>query len=277
VTRALTDTLPFSVAITATDLNPAMLERAKTHPGLERVQWQEADALYLPFPDQTFDYVVCQFEVMFFPDKPAGLREAYRVLQRGGQLLFNVWDDREGTIQDLAGIEVGRILLRDPATFLAPKDNDIEAVKADLAGAGFGSISVKKLEKQSYFGSAREAAISSCHGGLLRAQIEMHAPERLEEITDAAAAAIAARYGDGPIDAPLRAPTLARKEQPHHTAADGGIRRMKAGLVVCLAMLLTGCVADKMRSYVGMDIRSVELSYGPPINEIDLGNGSRAF
>jgi predicted small secreted protein len=51
---------------------------------------------------------------------------------------------------------------------------------------------------------------------------------------------------------------------------------MKLALALC-AMLLTGCVADTMRSYVGRDIRDVELTYGPPINQIDLGNGSRAF
>jgi hypothetical protein len=42
-------------------------------------------------------------------------------------------------------------------------------------------------------------------------------------------------------------------------------------------MLLAGCVADQMRSYMGQDIRSVELSYGPPVNQIDLGSGTRAF
>ena len=41
--------------------------------------------------------------------------------------------------------------------------------------------------------------------------------------------------------------------------------------------LLVGCVGDTMRSYVGQDIRAVELTYGPPINQIDLGNGTRAF
>src|ERR1051325_10942230 len=66
VTRALVRLLPSEVAITATDLNPAMLERAKSHPGLERVQWQEADALSLPFADQQFDQIVCPFGVMFF-------------------------------------------------------------------------------------------------------------------------------------------------------------------------------------------------------------------
>src|SRR5690348_10727236 len=65
VARALAGTLPRSVNIVATDLNPAMLERAKTYPGLERVVWREADAMALPFPDESFDYVVCQFGVMF--------------------------------------------------------------------------------------------------------------------------------------------------------------------------------------------------------------------
>jgi hypothetical protein len=41
--------------------------------------------------------------------------------------------------------------------------------------------------------------------------------------------------------------------------------------------MLVGCVADKMRAYVGQDIRQVELAYGPPVNQIDLGNGTRAF
>jgi hypothetical protein len=53
---------------------------------------------------------------------------------------------------------------------------------------------------------------------------------------------------------------------------------MKFILALCaMTTGLTGCVADKMRSYVGQDIRAVELNYGPPTNQIDLGNGTRAF
>jgi hypothetical protein len=51
---------------------------------------------------------------------------------------------------------------------------------------------------------------------------------------------------------------------------------MKPALVACL-MLLSACAADTMRAYIGQDIRNVELAYGPPINQIDLGNGTRAF
>jgi hypothetical protein len=53
---------------------------------------------------------------------------------------------------------------------------------------------------------------------------------------------------------------------------------MKASLAICAALIpLAACVADTMRSYVGQDISAVELAYGPPANEIDLGGGTRAF
>jgi hypothetical protein len=47
--------------------------------------------------------------------------------------------------------------------------------------------------------------------------------------------------------------------------------------IVGAAALLFGCAADTMRTYVGQDIRAVELEYGAPSNQIDLGNGARAF
>jgi hypothetical protein len=48
-------------------------------------------------------------------------------------------------------------------------------------------------------------------------------------------------------------------------------------LILALCLLLTACAADTMRSYIGQDIRNVELTYGPPVNQIDLGNSTRAF
>ena len=89
----LRDALPAEAQLTATDLNPPMLDlaRAKFRPG-ERVSFQPADATALPFADASFDAIVCQFGLMFFPDKAASFSEARRVLAPGGRYVFSVWD-----------------------------------------------------------------------------------------------------------------------------------------------------------------------------------------
>src|SRR6187200_2396043 len=92
VTRHLAADLPAASAIVATDLNPGMIARAREVGAARPVEWQTADAMQLPFADATFDAVVCQFGVMFFPDRSAAYAEARRVLRPGGAFLFNAWD-----------------------------------------------------------------------------------------------------------------------------------------------------------------------------------------
>jgi ubiquinone/menaquinone biosynthesis C-methylase UbiE len=84
VTLALASSLPAAVTIVGSDLNPAMLEFAQTKSGMERVSWEQAVALALPFADAEFRVAVCQFGVMFFPDR--GLSEIRRVLEAGRTL-----------------------------------------------------------------------------------------------------------------------------------------------------------------------------------------------
>jgi ubiquinone/menaquinone biosynthesis C-methylase UbiE len=79
-TRTLVRALPEAVAIVAADRNQPMLDFAAAQPGVGRVTWRQADALSLPFEEKSFDAVVCQFGMMFFPDKRAAYREARRVL-----------------------------------------------------------------------------------------------------------------------------------------------------------------------------------------------------
>jgi ubiquinone/menaquinone biosynthesis C-methylase UbiE len=92
VTRALRRALPETATIVATDLNQAMLDHAAAQLPAGAVIWRQADATVLPFADGSFDALVCQFGVMFFPDKALGYREARRVLRPGGTFLFSVWD-----------------------------------------------------------------------------------------------------------------------------------------------------------------------------------------
>ena len=84
VTRAMAKTLPPQVEITATDLNQAMLDHAQTRLQAPHVRWLQADAQALPFESSSFDAVVCQFGVMFFPEKAKAFAEARRMLRPGG-------------------------------------------------------------------------------------------------------------------------------------------------------------------------------------------------
>ena len=81
---------PSAADVTAVDLSPKMLERARQRAARTgaRVTLQLADAQALPFPDATFDTVVATFVFCSVPDPVLGLREAYRVLKPGGQLLL---------------------------------------------------------------------------------------------------------------------------------------------------------------------------------------------
>src|SRR5918996_1406299 len=91
LTRALDRTLPPSVDIVATDISRHMLAYGASKCASRRTWWQYADATALPFRDSTFDRVVCQFGVMFFPDKPAAFKELRRIMKRGGCLTFSTW------------------------------------------------------------------------------------------------------------------------------------------------------------------------------------------
>jgi SAM-dependent methyltransferase len=216
VTQELVRTLPTSVTIIATDLNQPMIDHARAKPGMAQVIWRQADAINLPFPEQIFDLVVCQFGVMFFPDKRTAFREASRVLRPGGRFLFVVWDDY-GVMSDapiaIAAATVGAILGREPLSLLSPSYHHEDTIRADLAAAGFGVVQIERISQPACAASAREAAVVTVQGSMIRTTIEGNCPERLGEATDAVERAILARFGSGPIEGATSA-LLVAAERP---------------------------------------------------------------
>jgi len=149
VTRMLCDRLPGGTALTATDLNEDMLDRARTKFRPEEpVTFLAADATNLPFPAQSFDAVVCQFGLMFFPDKPRAHREARRVLRGGGRYVFNVWDSHaHNAFARVAHRTAAECSPADPpAFFQVPFScHDVVVIRDDLRDAGFREIDVTTL------------------------------------------------------------------------------------------------------------------------------------
>jgi SAM-dependent methyltransferase len=83
--------------VVAVDINPAMLAVARSLPAPEgaSIDWREGNALALALPDDTFDVALSQQGLQFLPDRPAALREMYRVLRPGGRVALSVWRSLE--------------------------------------------------------------------------------------------------------------------------------------------------------------------------------------
>ena len=207
VTEALAQKLP-DAEIVATDLNQAMLDVAARQVAAGKVTFQQADAQSLPFPDSSFDAVACQFGVMFFPDRPRAYAEALRVLKPGGHFVFNVWDRIENNpVTATVAAAVAACFPDNPPNFFQRTPFGYHrkaAIEGELHAAGFREVRAETVEKRSCR-PARESAIGLCHGTPLRAEIEERDPSRLDEVADAAAAALAELGEPDGIDAPMSA------------------------------------------------------------------------
>lgn len=210
VTRALVDVLGAEVAIIATDLNQPMIDYAATVSSDANVTWQQADAQNLPFDDQSFDAVVCQFAVMFFPDRVKAYSEALRVLKPGGQYHFNVWDElKENEFGFTVENSLAELFPDDPPQFLSRTPYayfDISVIKAELERGGFTcepNIETKAVKAKAPDPS--HPAIAMCQGTPLRNEIESRDASMLMRATDVATAAISKRFGDGAVECKIQA------------------------------------------------------------------------
>lgn len=207
VTRRLRDAFPATIEIVATDLNSDMFEFAKPKFGdRENIVWQQADASALPFPECSFDAAVCQFGVMFFPDKAAAMRECYRVLRGGGTFLFNVWDSFDANpFAQITHTTIASFFDHDPPGFykIPFGFHDSTVIRKLLQDAGF-----EKIESFSETKPLRGASAKEFATGLVRGNpVAGEATERdvdAEDLIEAVAKQIAKRFGAEPVDSTMR-------------------------------------------------------------------------
>jgi SAM-dependent methyltransferase len=191
--------------IVATDLNESMVTAGRA--SVPEATWQVTDAMSLPFDDGEFDLVVCQFGVMFFPDKEAAFAQARRVLAPGGRFLFTVWAGLETHgFQAPLVAALRRLFPVDPPAFLTGVVHgyaDADVATADVRGAGFAEVTVEALTLHGTAPSVAGIATGYCTGTPLRAGIE--ARSDLAATTASVTKELEAQLGAGPVTVPMTA------------------------------------------------------------------------
>ncbi len=151
VTKHMAALIPADGTLVATDLNADMIAIAKTKVQDERVEWKTVDAHQLPFEDNHFDHVVCQYGVMFFQDKMQAFAETIRVLQQGGKFIFNTWGSLQDNPRTAVIIDVLTDMFKDEAPDFLQKGPysfyNTNEIKQLLTTAGFEHVTIDEVKK----------------------------------------------------------------------------------------------------------------------------------
>lgn len=144
-------------AVTGLDLLPGMLGEARQHAD-PTISWVEGNAMEMPLPDASFDVVLCQQGLQFFPDKVEALVEARRVLKPGGRILLSVWR----SIERSPGVAALQRALERHAPDTAPmlpigfSLSDADELRGYLTKAGFTDVRLTIEVGQARFSSVED-------------------------------------------------------------------------------------------------------------------------
>jgi ubiquinone/menaquinone biosynthesis C-methylase UbiE len=209
VTRHLTPLIVQNGQLLATDLNPDMLALAQTKVCDERIKWQVADAQELPFEDESFDHIVCQFGVMFFPDKQRAFNEAWRVLQTGGKYIFNVWDDMlynprsfiiRKVMDDMFGEASPDFMQKGPYSFF-----DRDRIGTMLQHAGFRNLKMGEVKKTARYSHPDEIIVGFVDGSPLSSFMKEKPAAAQEELRQRLRRELTAQMQQYGSEVPLQA------------------------------------------------------------------------
>ena len=208
VTRALRSALSASTKLIATDLSEDMLAVAREKfTSSDNVELKQADGVALPFSDGTFDAVVCQFGMMFYPDREKGLREAHRVLAAGGRYLFSVWDDhRFNPLGRVLDETVAGIFPNDPPKFYRIPFSyaRVDEIRTSLQKVGFHRIDISIVPYDHEINDLAPLAHGSVFGSPLFVQLRERAADH-QKVEKVVLAALRREFGNEPTVIPHQA------------------------------------------------------------------------
>jgi SAM-dependent methyltransferase len=206
LTRHLGERLPENAELTITDVHPDMLAFAQGKFAAPNVLWDTVDMAAIPYADELFDTVVCQFGLMFTPNKPKAIADIHRVLRKGGQLLFNVWANiADNPIWRINATLIGKFFPNAPVrTEVGPFSMAEEHLGLSLLqGAGFTRFEVESVRTIGVCGAAADAANGFTLGSPLYNSLR-NDPALLENFRRAMEEAIISELGKSPVRSPLR-------------------------------------------------------------------------
>jgi SAM-dependent methyltransferase len=170
------------------DLSPAMLAAARSAAREASIEWREGSALAMPFSDRSFDVVLCQQGLQFFPDRAAALRQMRRVLAIGGRLVLSVFRTSEGHLALAEGL--APVLGATASSILEPFVlADADELRSLAVGAGFEDIQVDLAVRTAHFAEPESFMIVQASGRLASAVSKLTASER-NDLFDRARAAL---------------------------------------------------------------------------------------